>query len=248
MFFHLWSDGGPNWRREFEQWQLDSSQEWTLVSPSKRRSKLGMDALNLPTPKPSLKHTATINKRLGFAEEIHYEARKGYAAGNSHPVELHLYNTVSSPVGTSTTLHFHTEKQSGEAPPNNIQEEKQTVEESTLIHNLNSFDNSKSGKEDEVEEDNQFDQMVDDMVFQFWKCQHCLSMSHITKDCVNKVRCRGCFNYGHIKRNFLTAKASLGKCWVPKLEKKGTWARTRFLLLGRQKGLSVRLPRQERTH
>jgi hypothetical protein len=35
-FFHLWSDGGPNWRREFSSWKKECAQEWTLVSPSKR--------------------------------------------------------------------------------------------------------------------------------------------------------------------------------------------------------------------
>jgi hypothetical protein len=49
-----------------------------------------MDALNLPGAKPTLKHTAIANKRLVFADDIHYEARKGYAAGNSLPAELHL--------------------------------------------------------------------------------------------------------------------------------------------------------------
>jgi hypothetical protein len=40
-FFHLWSDGGPNWRREFSSWQKECAQEWTLVSPSKRTVQLG---------------------------------------------------------------------------------------------------------------------------------------------------------------------------------------------------------------
>jgi hypothetical protein len=66
-----------------------------------------------------------------------------------------------------------------------------------------------------------FNQMVDEMVFQVWKCQRCLSMKHATKDCINNIRCRGCFNYGHIKRNCLSTKALLGKCWVPKVAKEG---------------------------
>jgi hypothetical protein len=97
-YFHLWSDGGPNWRREFHMWQQDSDQQWTLVSPSKRRFKLGMNALNLPAPKPALKHTTPINKKLVFAEKIQYEAKKGYAADSVGSADLHVYNTVSTPV------------------------------------------------------------------------------------------------------------------------------------------------------
>jgi hypothetical protein len=61
-YFHLWSDDGPNWKREFDQWKHDNDQQRTLVSPSRRRVKMGMNALNLPAPKPALKHTAPINK------------------------------------------------------------------------------------------------------------------------------------------------------------------------------------------
>jgi hypothetical protein len=97
-YFHLWSNGGPNWKREFASWQQDNNQQWTLVSPSRRRVNMGMNALNLPVPKPALKHTAPVNKKLVFAEEIHYEAKKGYAADISGKDNLHLYETRSTPV------------------------------------------------------------------------------------------------------------------------------------------------------
>jgi hypothetical protein len=80
-YFHLWSDGGPNWKREFAHWQHNEHQQWTLVSPSKRRVNLGMNALHLPVPKSALKHTVPVNKKLVFAEEIHYEAKKGLCCG-----------------------------------------------------------------------------------------------------------------------------------------------------------------------
>ncbi|KAM0879664.1 hypothetical protein ACQ4PT_034085 [Festuca glaucescens] len=195
-------------QREFDHWQHDSDQQWTLVSPSRRRVKMGMNALNLPAPKPALKHTAPVNKKLVFAEEIHYEAKKGYAAEASSSADLHLYETVSTPV-----ISF------GTTMP--IQQGKMAEEEATpIVTTTNSV--NPSGRTEQIEvDDDPFHQMVDDMVFQVWKCQRCLSMNHITKDCVNKVRCRGCFNYGHIKRNCLSAKAFSGKCWVPKKARGG---------------------------
>ena len=30
--FHLWGNGGPNWRREFKLWQKEEDKVWTLVS------------------------------------------------------------------------------------------------------------------------------------------------------------------------------------------------------------------------
>jgi hypothetical protein len=35
-YFHLWGHGGPNWRWEFQRWQKESEEEWTLVSPSRK--------------------------------------------------------------------------------------------------------------------------------------------------------------------------------------------------------------------
>jgi hypothetical protein len=64
--------------------------------------------------------------------------------------------------------------------------------------------------------DDDFNSMIDDMVLKVWKCSRCLSMSHSTKDCTNEVRCRACFNYGHIKRNCLKGKEKAGQMWVQK--------------------------------
>ncbi|KAM0893140.1 hypothetical protein ACQ4PT_025312 [Festuca glaucescens] len=84
---------GYNFAKEYE-----NDQQWTLVSPSKQRAKLGMDALNLPAPKPALKHNSSINKKLVFAETIHYEARKGYAAVGSSSTNLNMYQTETTHV------------------------------------------------------------------------------------------------------------------------------------------------------
>ena len=54
-FFHLWGRGGPHWLREFRSWQDECNQAWTLISPSKKKNQLGLEALKLPTPKSSFK-------------------------------------------------------------------------------------------------------------------------------------------------------------------------------------------------
>jgi hypothetical protein len=65
-FFHLWSDGGPNWRREFALWQ-ECAQEWTPVSPSKRSVQLWMATMKKVAPKPTVKHTLATNSTLQFS-------------------------------------------------------------------------------------------------------------------------------------------------------------------------------------
>jgi len=37
-FFHLWSRGGPNWRREFDLWTLEQEAEWTTVGSKFKKS------------------------------------------------------------------------------------------------------------------------------------------------------------------------------------------------------------------
>ena len=53
-FFHLWGHGGPDWVKEFRLWQAECDQEWTLISPSKRRARLGLEAMQHVPGKSSL--------------------------------------------------------------------------------------------------------------------------------------------------------------------------------------------------
>ena len=41
--FHLWGNGGPNWRREFKMWQQEEDRGWTVVSYRKSKSKKGSE-------------------------------------------------------------------------------------------------------------------------------------------------------------------------------------------------------------
>jgi hypothetical protein len=57
-------------------------------------------------------------------------------------------------------------------------------------------------------------EMVDDMAYRVWKCGRCLSLSHFQVDCINDVRCRLCFRYGHVRKDCFAAKNK--QVWVPK--------------------------------
>jgi hypothetical protein len=37
-FFHLWSNGGPNWRREEQIWYMEQDHEWTTVHHKSSRT------------------------------------------------------------------------------------------------------------------------------------------------------------------------------------------------------------------
>src|ERR1041385_2218263 len=76
--FHLWGNGGPDWKKEFRRWQVECDEEWTLVSPSKRRARLGLAAMEKSPPKSAIKSPASKNKKVKFATFMNYEACKGY--------------------------------------------------------------------------------------------------------------------------------------------------------------------------
>ncbi|KAM0861075.1 hypothetical protein ACQ4PT_046145 [Festuca glaucescens] len=77
-FFHLWGRGGPNWKREFYQWQRENDAEWTLISPTKQRLQRALLALRSKAPKSILSSAQAYRKRLMFAEPLSYSACLGY--------------------------------------------------------------------------------------------------------------------------------------------------------------------------
>jgi hypothetical protein len=79
-FFHLWGRGGPNWTHEFKLWQKECNEEWTLVSPSKRRMQMGINALKAVMPKSAIKSASLVKKKLSFASVIDYNACKDYTS------------------------------------------------------------------------------------------------------------------------------------------------------------------------
>jgi hypothetical protein len=77
-YLHLWGNGGPNWTREFNVWQKECKEEWTLINPSRRRMQLAMKALRAPKPKSTIKSDSLVRRKLAFASTIEYSACKGY--------------------------------------------------------------------------------------------------------------------------------------------------------------------------
>lgn len=110
--FHLWGHGGPDWTKEFRSWQLECQQVWTLVSPSKHRTKMAMDALRHVPAKSSLSSSgvACPRKSLHFPTFINYLACKSYRypaiaeeisiVQNDAGYVLHLDELTQQPLAT----------------------------------------------------------------------------------------------------------------------------------------------------
>lgn len=110
-FFHLWSFGGPNWRREYALWLSENEEDWTLVQHAKRCSdnalqameiadKLGTQPILKKKKRPSLRPRSG---RLRFADCIAYEACLVYSkpSGPPDPLAPLLVGGIACPVPSS---------------------------------------------------------------------------------------------------------------------------------------------------
>src|SRR3954471_8309732 len=65
-YFYLWNYGGPQCIYEFKLWQKQCKHEWTLVSPSKKRAQVGMNAQRADPNKSAMKVGPSKSKTLHF--------------------------------------------------------------------------------------------------------------------------------------------------------------------------------------
>jgi hypothetical protein len=200
-YFHLWGHGGPNWSKEFSLWQKECDNDWVLISPGKKRATQAMNALKKKPPRPIFKRVQSselAKKKLVFAENISYSACSGYSAPG---VILPKGIETSSTSITFGTIDYSTR------PSSNVQvSEVPSAPITTNSHNLH--DNSIVG-------DESFENMMNDMVFKVYECDHCLGFGHNKESCTNEIRCRACFFYGHKEKNYLS-KQGKSLVWRPK--------------------------------
>jgi hypothetical protein len=135
-------------------------------------------------------------KRLNFAKTLSYSVCLGYNNPN------HTGKEQANICSTAVTLSWLDQNSNSMGSVASASTSQPVLRSSHGASDSNS--------------DDEFNSMIDDMVLKVWKCSRCLSMSHSTNDCTNEVRCRACFNYGHIKRNCLKGKEKARQIWVQK--------------------------------
>lgn len=61
IFFHLWSGGGPNWRRDYDLWPSEQEAKWTLVG-SKSKESFADVARSKPSYADAVRSKPVLNK------------------------------------------------------------------------------------------------------------------------------------------------------------------------------------------
>ncbi|KAM0904181.1 hypothetical protein ACQ4PT_018191 [Festuca glaucescens] len=100
-YFHLWGRGGPNWKWEFNRWNIQVRHEWTLVSSPKKTMQRGLAALNSKAPQSALAKSQASGKKLQFAETLHYEACLGYQCPDVSVKDNAVHVNISSAAASS---------------------------------------------------------------------------------------------------------------------------------------------------
>jgi hypothetical protein len=206
VLFSSLGNGGPHWRSEFKLWQSECNEEWTFISPNKRRTDSALAALRQKPSSSSIRQkslAAPVKRKLSFATFVQYPACKGYECPISpEDAKIALQAGYDCP---------QIRKHAGVIISPAISKLKESIDAQVLFGSVESVDlSSASGDscspvEPVVQQkdssklecdgppDNDFASMIDDMSFRVWKCSRCLSMAHFRPACTYSVRCRSCF-------------------------------------------------------
>jgi hypothetical protein len=174
-------------------------EEWTIVSPNKKRSQSALRALRKQHSKPALKpkNLRKVSKSLNFATCLSYPACHGYEyqasqgevedllqAGYSCPQLIRRANSVSlhdslSAVVTDMNIQFGSVIDSPRAATENSNCALLTGQDPLSSPALNC-----------TAQILDFEQMIEETADRFWRCDRYLSMSHATRDCIGKFVAR----------------------------------------------------------
>lgn len=188
LTFHLWGNGGPNWRRELALFLDEEDRSW---QPAHKRAVL-------PT---KLFHRAA---KFGYSSPVHTamgpvgsspKERGAPPLSGANTIPLHASGANAIPLHqTSSSWHnlatVHNHKFIKNAHPSSEQVRPQPPAGQTFL-----VDHMLHGKNRQSPGD-----FVGDRAPTPY-CQRCLQHGHNRPACKRPIRCRACFNWGHVVVN-----------------------------------------------
>lgn len=190
VFFHLWHGGGPNYIREFQQWEAEQAAEWTYVSTrhnhgglhsQKQRQapvRLGANAIPIldrrpPRSSPAMafsKFKSPLNDRR-LPHKTQSNGLLSSISNRDQPGKRSLYGLKSG--------NMHVSNAPGVLGP--VPDRSKLTSGARPLANL---------------------------------CPRCLALAHERPFCNNPVRCRKCLRWGHKFRPCLVPKVWASKITV----------------------------------
>lgn len=194
VYFHLWRDGGANWKKERKQWLQEEKESWTHVSYQKKKMN---------------------KKRVSFAKNLIQSS----PTQKSRPSELEsvikigsFYCPFPSPMekmvfGAQPPVHV------GQIPVKKIFKSLRHV----LGINPVFSDRSCIGSNPLVGQSGSSDVEKKVNARASKQCFKCLAWGHIISECTSRFRCKICFGYNHLAKRCFKRKIVQKQNWVPKI-------------------------------
>lgn len=194
IHFFLWGGGGPNWLRDHALWCLEQEAEWTTFGSKSKFKKSFVDVFHSPrfvkSNTQSLANRKPVFLRLKYPNDYKKIAETTRLS----------FNRSRSPFGLGIS---DIPKSNFEPPPERVLHWicknpalKPAVIQAKLAPNPSSLSNSNLGTRPSNVQTHQ--SLAQDPLVEVKKCSKCLGPGHSRKDYTNLVKCRTCFNYGHI--------------------------------------------------
>jgi hypothetical protein len=206
VHFSLWSNGGPNWKREFVIWMDLQEREWTTVHrkhsyASVVQNSVARNRPQNPTVFQRLQFPVDyqdnfrdeINRYTDHSKELLADLRpKTVFQRLAYPMALHQPRTSSGSVHPQARVHRN----------DSALNFKQGRNQGAHFKAADSINTSNLGR-GFAAQGNQFNkERLNAQQFRPFKgkCYKCLGWGHTRRVCNNQIRCKSCHNYGHISR------------------------------------------------
>ncbi|TVT99435.1 hypothetical protein EJB05_55207, partial [Eragrostis curvula] len=217
VYFHLWNDGVAHWERDKRIWEEEQAKEWTLVTRKKRKSpvikKHVSFAARLIQASPPVKHKPILAEpalKIGsfcFASKTSDVQPRCLIFGNT---DQSNNSDGGAFVGVSTAFA-------------RLQRDLQMDHSLDLLETGGTEPcSSLAGPTQRQHADPKPSAHIPDKLPTFSvsknaTCWRCLGEGHTKFKCSNQIRCKACFNYGHMARwCFTRTRPQL--MWAPKTD------------------------------
>ena len=188
IFFFLWGNGGPNWRRDYQRWLEEEEASWTLVQNRSGRRSFA-DVVKSP---PMLKPPSAVLKRLRYPlnHVSNYQDDLlvfSQLSSSSHPrvarpkITIRAKNTAKT-VTTKFSLH--------PLSNSNLKSGKRTSRPRLRWKPISSGPLPSSERGILGPPPNPVQGPLN-------RCRRCLSLGHDNLECNSQARCSLCYRYGH---------------------------------------------------
>lgn len=222
VFFYLWRDGGADWKKDRVAWEKEEERSWILVT-SKKSKRLA--------------------KKVSFASPV--KQCSPQSKPKPRPPDLFIKfgehkcpipNLASSSSSSTVAMKFQGNK--FQISNKGAQQDPRVAEKNGHCLHIGQRKDLRLSEQgaDKVRQarkkdwprsqakDPRRDSGINDCESMLQRhagtkvCFRCLSLRHLVRECTSEIRCKACYNYGHVARLCIRRRLASKHAWQEKLK------------------------------